>query len=114
VFAAQIIDSTSISLNITWDPNGIETQITNDLAINLWPNPFVNDFTFEIAGVGNEIVRTEIYSLLGNKLISNNFNANAIDNKYKIDCSGLPAGTYLIKVISNNKHVSKLIRKVSN
>lgn len=114
VFAAQIIDSTSISLNITWDPNGIETQITNDLAINLWPNPFVNDFTFEIAGVGNEIVRTEIYSLLGNKLISNDFNANAIDNKYKIDCSGLPAGTYLIKVISNNKHVSKLIRKVSN
>ena len=113
VFAAQVTDSTSISLNISWDPNGIEIRSKKDLAINLWPNPTSNDLMFELPDSDNNIVKTEIYSLLGNKLISKDFDGNAIEDKYKIDCSSLPEGTYLIRVIAGNKHVSKLIRKIS-
>lgn len=38
VYATQVVDSTSISLKVTWDPDGIEIYQENSLAINVWPN----------------------------------------------------------------------------
>lgn len=112
VYATQVVDSTSISLKITWDPNGIESRKENELAINVWPNPFKSDILFELPEMNNEPVEVEIYSILGNVLISKDFASDVQSNNYRIDCSNLARGTYLLKVNSGIKQVTRLIRKI--
>jgi hypothetical protein len=111
VYATQIADSTSISLKVTWDPDGIEAYQENSLAINIWPNPFQNEISFELPDRSNEPVNVEIYSIIGSRLISKNFAAPVQSNTYRIDGSQLPQGIYLLKVTSGEKKVTKLIRK---
>ncbi|MCB2208382.1 MAG: T9SS type A sorting domain-containing protein [Bacteroidetes bacterium] len=111
VYAAQITDSTSISMKVTWDPDGIEDYQENSLAINIWPNPFQDEFSFELPDKSNEPVNIEIFSIIGSRLISKNFAARVQSNIYRIDGSQLPQGTYLLKVTSDEKKVTKLIRK---
>jgi len=112
LYATQVADSTSISMKVTWDPDGIATYKENSLAINIWPNPFQDDLSFELPDKSNNPVNVEIYSVLGSRLISKDFSANTQNNNYRIDCSHLPQGTYLLKVNSGAKQVSRLIRKI--
>jgi len=111
VYAAQITDSTSISMKVTLDPDGIEAYQENSLAIRLGPNPFRNDIYFELPDNDNNAVDVKIYSILGNMLLSKSFSGNVNSEKYHLDVSHLNEGMYLLKVNSGNKQVSKLIRK---
>jgi len=111
VYATQVVDSTSISLKVTWDPDGIEVYQENSLAINVWPNPFQNEISFELPDKSNEPVNVEIFSIIGSHLISKDFVAPIQSNTYRIDGSQLPQGTYLLKVTSGEKKVTRLIRK---
>jgi hypothetical protein len=111
VYATQISDSTSISMKVTWDPDGIDSYQESTLAIKLWPNPFQNDIYFELPENDNNLVDVEIYSILGKILMSKSFSGNVNSNKYRLDISHLHEGTYLLKVNSGDKQVSKLIRK---
>ena len=110
VYATQITDSTSISLKVTWDPDGIETYKNNKLDIKLWPNPFRNEILFSLPD-NNNSVKVELYSILGNKIINKEFDSKINNDQYRINCSHVPNGTYMLSVTSGNKHVSKLIRK---
>ena len=110
VYATQITDSTSISLKVTWDPDGIETYQDNKLDIKLWPNPFKDEILFSL-GNSNKSVKVELYSILGNRIINQVFDNKPNNDQYKINCSHLPNGTYMLSVTSGNKRVSKLIRK---
>lgn len=72
---------------------------TDDFAINLlkvYPNP-VNDilnFSFD-----KEIKAISIYNLLGQEVITKSVNKN----ETSIDVTGLSAGTYLVKITSDNE-----------
>ncbi len=112
IYATQVADSTSISLKITWDPNGVENYRENELAINIWPNPFQNDIFFELPDANGNIVDVELFSVLGNNILSKQYKGKLPGHKYSLDCSHLPNGTYFLKVNTGSKHVSKLIRKV--
>ena len=111
VYAAQITDSTSISLKVTWDPDGIETYRDDRLDIKLWPNPFKDEIFFSLPDNNINPVRVELYSILGNKIINKDFDSKINNDQYRINCSHIPNGTYMLSVISGNKRVSKLIRK---
>ena len=110
VYATQITDSTSISLKVTWDPDGIETYRDDKLDIKLWPNPFKDEILFSLRNSNNS-VKVELYSILGNRIINQGFDNKPNNDQYKINCSHLPNGTYMLSVTSGNKRVSKLIRK---
>jgi len=107
----NIVDSTSISMKVTWDPDGIDSYQESTLAINLWPNPFQNDIYFELPENDRSEVDVKIYSILGKMLMSKSFSGNMLSKKYHLDISHLHEGTYLLKVNSGDKQVSKLIRK---
>ena len=110
VYATQITDSTSISLKVTWDPDGIETYRDNRLDIKLWPNPFRDEILFSLPN-NNNSVKVELFSILGNKIINKDFDNEINNDQYRINCSHLPNGTYMLSVTSGSKRVSKLIRK---
>jgi len=110
VYATQITDSTSISLKVTWDPDGIKTYQDNKLNIKLWPNPFKDEILFSL-GNSNNSVKVELYSILGNRIINKGFDNKPNNDQYRMNCSHLPNGTYMLSVTSGNKRVSKLIRK---
>ena len=111
VHADTIVDSTSISMQVGWDPNGIETYRNDKLNIKLWPNPFSDEILLSLPDNNNSSVTVELFSMLGEKLISKEFKARQNGDHYRISCPHLPNGTYLIRVNSGNKHASKILHK---
>lgn len=111
VYATQVVDSTSISMKVTWDPDGIESYKENEMTINVWPNPFQDEIAFSLTDNGNKAVTVEIYSMLGSLLVNEDYATNIPNESYHINCSNLPQGTYLLKVSSGKKMASRLIRK---
>ncbi len=112
VFAAQVIDSTSISMKVTWDPNGIQTYRKNQLNIRLWPNPFRDQISFTLPD-NNDKVTVELYSIIGNKILIREMEAIPAGDRYHIRLPSVPNGTYMLRVTSGRKSVSQLIRKVN-
>ncbi len=107
-----VTDSTSIAMQVTWDPNGIRTYRKNQLNINIWPNPFRDEISFSLPD-NNDRVKVELYSIIGNNLLTREFEAIPAGSTYRFKVPSLPDGTYLIRVSSRNKSVSRLIRKVN-
>lgn len=108
---SDITDSTSISMKVTWDPNGIQTYRKNQLNIKLWPNPFHDEITFTLPDI-NDRVTVELYSIIGNSLLTKKFEARPTNSKYQIRVPSLPNGTYMLRVTSGKRSVSRLIRKI--
>ncbi len=111
IYATQVVDSTSISMKVTWDPDGIESYQENSLVINLWPNPFNNELYFDLPDNENKTVSIQLFSILGNRLLSKSFTDHEYREQYRLDVSHLPNGTYLLKVNSGTKQVSRLVQK---
>jgi hypothetical protein len=111
VYATQIADSTSISLKVTWDPNGIESFTSQTLAIDVWPNPFQNKVYFKLPETDATSVKAELYSILGELILCKTLSSKISDERYMLELTSLPEGTYLLKVNSGSKQASKLIHK---
>ena len=105
-------DSTSISMKVTWDPNGIQTYRKNQLNIKLWPNPFRDQISFTLPD-NNDKVTVELYSIIGNKILIREMEAIPAGDRYHIRLPFVPDGTYMLRVTSGRKSVSQLIRKVN-
>ena len=111
IHADTIIDSTSISMKVTWDPNGIQSYRKNQLNMKLWPNPFRDDISFTLPD-NNDRVTVELYSIIGNNILFREMEALPAGDRYHIRLPSLPDGTYMLRVTSGKKSVSRLIRKV--
>ncbi len=79
-------------------------QINNDKVL-ITPNPFSEFTSIIIDNKGNQKVKMEVYNLVGNILIQDNF----YGNKYKLLSNQLSKGVYLLIIETDEKYVQKLI-----
>ncbi|MGV9002873.1 GEVED domain-containing protein [Flavobacterium sp.] len=85
----------------------VDVQLANssfdDANFSFYPNPVKN--VLNLAYIQN-ISQVEVYNLIGQKIISNSFDATTAE----IDMSSYTSGVYLVKVTSNN--TTKTIRVI--
>ncbi len=91
-----------------FNPTEISTEdpITyswSDSNINIYPNPATNFFS--ISNFNSEIVKVDVFNILGRKMGSFEIDSN---NHYEI--SSYPKGMYLVQFIGANQDVLKTIR----
>jgi hypothetical protein len=85
------------------DPDYIvATQELNQIAFNIFPNPTTNELVIEAA---ENIERVEIYNLLGEKMMEQNYGQGA-SNKTNILVGKLEAGMYVISLFFDGDHQS--------
>ncbi|HYV90356.1 MAG TPA: sulfatase-like hydrolase/transferase [Chitinophagales bacterium] len=64
-------------------------------SLTLFPNPTDHSFTISIsASDENELAEAEVYNLFGRMIVKKSWEGNEL----KIDCSGWPAGSYIVEV----------------
>jgi hypothetical protein len=77
------------------------TDEFTEMNINVYPNPAGEFVNIDVEGKPNEILTVELFSLSGEKvLIRKDFRTE----KYQqLQLKDLPAGTYILKIINNEK-----------
>ena len=83
---------------------GLETQ-NIDNSFSVYPNPTSENTTIKASG-NQSIKSVQLYSLLGQKIVSEN---NINSTTYVLNTKGLKKGIYLVKI--NNKRTSKIVIK---
>jgi hypothetical protein len=74
-----------------------------ELGISLYPNPSKNASNLHLNLDNPGVVRISITNVLGKQVSQIEFNGLKGLNQKNIDLSGMPAGSYMIKVRANNK-----------
>ena len=88
--------------------NNTESDITNNLQINLYPNPAVTEITVKLTNVSPHPVVIHLLDLLGRQInsVEGNTETDTI-----IDIRSLPSGIYVVKVNLNGRMHSKVFIK---
>ena len=86
-----------------------ETDLEHKIAI--FPNPTNGMTTIEVNGAVNEQASIEIYDLMGRKIYSEEMNASQYFAESFIDLSAINSGTYIVKIITNQRVYTKELIK---
>ncbi|MCX6307183.1 MAG: T9SS type A sorting domain-containing protein [Bacteroidetes bacterium] len=86
-----------------------EQVFVQKTAFRLYPNPTTGTFTVEqTRGVLHEVVKVEIYSMLGGKVMTGQLNG---ETKREFSISEFPVGVYFVKVLAGSEaETIKLIK----
>lgn len=96
---ASIIDSTSLAINVEWDPNSLpETSLSQFDITNIYPNPVGGDITMEFQAPGDGVYVIEIFSLLGELVFTELFETTMGSNTRKLNLDDLARGSYLVSL----------------
>lgn len=104
-----LIDSTSISVNVKWDPDDIDENNESELISKVWPNPLSTKLYLEFAENFNESAEIEIFNMMGNLLFYQRYDAGL--TVINIDLSLLPKGVFMLSVKKDGIRQNKLITK---
>ncbi|MDP1621874.1 MAG: YCF48-related protein [Bacteroidales bacterium] len=87
---------------------GNNVPVTDNFRI--YPNPTTGMFTLEQTGfISDQTLKLEIYTMLGKRLISDNI---AVEKKHQFNLSEVPAGIYLIRIMTGEKiETIKLVKQ---
>lgn len=91
-------------------PPGFKRTTTNNNQIEevlIYPNPTKDFITLQISNEINGKIEIEIYDLIGNLILSKNFNKNQQTQTFKLDLNIQSKGVYNIKITINNKKFNK-------
>lgn len=92
---------------IPQNPKSAAEIVPSDIDFQIYPNPVSDILKFKINGGSSGIYSIEIYSLLSNMLIANNFViGNQLDYQGTINTASLPAGNYLVRLEKDNMIVA--------
>lgn len=72
--------------------------------INIYPNPTDGEFNVHLANVGAE-VKAYVFNSIGKLMVEKTINTNTAT----IDLSPYPKGNYMVKIVTQNKTLSKLV-----
>lgn len=91
----------------------IDPEIFSEKNVNIYPNPFSNNLTFEYETISNQSsVDITITDLMGKTVFRQTMNDIQYNPKLKIDLSSIKPGIYLASLTDNNyKTISKRIIK---
>jgi hypothetical protein len=86
-----------------------EEELAHDIAI--YPNPTNGVTTVEVSGSVYNDASVEVYDLSGRKLIQEKMNATQFFAESFLDLSSMNAGTYLVRIITNQRVYTKELIK---
>ena len=112
IWIATQIDSTSLSVKVTWDPNSVNPYNAKsfDFFRNM-PNPFSHSTRIGFYTAENDNFELNIYDLLGNLLYKEELNAISGDNYFRFDGRDLPEGMFICSISDSYRKISKRIIK---
>ena len=102
-------DSTSLSLNVGWDPNAISEY--SGFLKKIWPNPFTNDLYIELAEPIESDCRLQVYDLVGRMIFEKDIAAGYRDKKLRFNGSFLREGIYFIRLKYNGHQYTGMVYK---
>lgn len=88
--------------------NGTSIDKENETRITIYPNP-VKDVLYLKAQSESATISIDVYSNLGSLVLSKKISNDG--SAHSIDVSALPAGVYVLKIVSDNQAISKRIIK---
>ena len=113
----SVLSALGWSVNSTVDEEavstGVESEILSNENVNIYPNPFSNNLTFECENINNQLsVNITITDLMGKTVFRQTMNDIQYNPKLKVDLSTIKPGIYLASLTDNNyKTITKRIIK---
>ncbi len=107
-FPFEIVYEGGILIKITPGALGTNNYESNNIGVDLFPNPFQNEINFKSTKPINKV---EIYDLLGRKIFEPHFKNE--NNTVTVDLNKIiQKGTYLIRIVTkdNNTITKKIIK----
>jgi hypothetical protein len=95
----------SIGFGVGIDENKLDHEIA------IFPNPTSGAATIEVSGSVNFDSNLEIYDIMGRKVLAEKMNANAFFAESHVDLSALQKGTYIVKILTNQRVYTKELIK---
>jgi hypothetical protein len=86
-----------------------EEELAHEIAV--FPNPTTGLTTIEVSGSVNNDASIEVYDLSGRRLISEKMNATAFFAESFLDLSAMNAGSYLVRITTNQRVYTKELIK---
>ena len=84
----------------------------NNRFISVFPNPFISRVVVQFQSEGNQNVYLQLADMTGKMLKANSYQVQPGINQLQLNAGGLPAGMYLLKLITREGIITeKLIRK---
>ncbi|MGK0364864.1 MAG: photosystem II stability/assembly factor-like uncharacterized protein [Saprospiraceae bacterium] len=86
---------------------------TEDIPLNIYPNPTQDYFNISFDGEGIEEYQIKIYSLDGKLISIKGFNANGLNSiEQRVDIQDIGTGNYLVKLDANGqRQIGKIVIK---
>lgn len=84
--------------------NGVGIESTEESAIIVFPNPFINDFQIQLIAPYKLIVYSAIGEVIVNEIVT--------ENIYSVNLGGYPAGLYSIQMQSGSQTIHNKIIKI--
>lgn len=84
----------------------------NNRVVSVFPNPFISRVAVQFQSEGNQNIYMQLTDMAGKILKANSYRVQSGVNQLQLDAGGLPAGMYLLKLITREGIITeKLIRK---
>jgi len=114
VYATEHIDSTSLSMNITWDPNSIQGKQAKEFSLlKVQPNPFSYSTKIGFNTPEPCLTSLKIFDMQGKLIYTENINAGSGENYFDFNGRKLNNGLYFFTVSNNNKAFSERLLKIN-
>jgi hypothetical protein len=102
------VDSTSLSVEVTWNPNSIFENSYGQENLKIWPVPFQNEVNVQLKSFSGGKVQVEMYNLLGGMVFQQELEPDYA-GKFFINTSLLKQGSYLLSISYGGSRFSKMI-----
>jgi hypothetical protein len=110
VYLGESVDSTSLSIKVKWDPNGIEENGMSLQIGKVWPNPFSTELFIEPYPSVDGKCTIEIYNIIGNRLYQTEL-SHLNKDVIKINLPDLPDGTFILSMLYEGRRYIQLVSK---
>ncbi|MBN2612902.1 MAG: RICIN domain-containing protein [Bacteroidales bacterium] len=103
------IDFFEVSGDSTKPASCLPSAITgNEInTFSYYPNPFTDEINIELTGSSTGICKVELYTLLGERIYSNEFS----NKTHKLNVYNTPTGTYILKIQLNDEVITRPVIK---
>jgi hypothetical protein len=108
VLLGRTTDSTSLTVEVGWNPNAISDHNFNQFNLKTWPNPFSQKLNVQLNQYSEGQVVVEIFNLLGSRVLYQNI-VPSPDGNFEINTSFLNESAYLLRVLYDEKVYSRMI-----
>jgi len=109
-YDVTITDVNGCSLDTSFVVN-VSTALIQleDMSLKVYPNPSSGKVYVEFGQDPSEEITIEVFNALGQRVLNKTYGAQSIQERVSIDIDNAAAGTYMIKISSNEDYVTKRI-----